>query len=46
MLTAIYYMLRDGVEYPDLGNDHFDRRDENKAIRRLVGCHVEVRVAA
>lgn len=52
MLTAIYYMLRDGVEYRDLGHDHFDRRDKSKAIRRLVrrlsdlGCEVEVKVAA
>jgi transposase len=52
MLTAIYYMLRDGVEYRDLGPDHFDRRDKTKTIRRLVrrlndlGCDVEVRHAA
>ena len=26
MLTAAYYMLRDGVEYRDLGPDHFDRQ--------------------
>lgn len=48
MLTAAYYMLRDGVEYRDLGPLHFDRRDKLKTIRRLVrrlsdlGCHVEV----
>jgi transposase len=52
MLTAIYYMLRDGVDYRDLGHDHFDRRDKTKAIRRLVrrlndlGCEVEVKSAA
>ena len=28
MLTAAYYMLRDGTEYHDLGADHFDRHDE------------------
>jgi transposase len=49
MLTAVYFMLRDGVGYRDLGPQHFDRRDKTKAIRRLVkrladlGCDVEVR---
>jgi transposase len=48
MLTAAYYMLRDGVEYRDLGPDHFDRHDRTKTINRLVrrlrdlGCPVEV----
>jgi transposase len=52
MLTAAYFMLRDGVEYRDLGPDHFDRRDKTKAISRLVrrlsdlGCEVEVKHAA
>lgn len=52
MLTASYYMLRDGIEYRDLGATHFDRRDKTKTIRRLVrrlsdlGCEVEVRHAA
>ena len=52
MLTAAYYMLRDGVEYQDLGPDHFDRRDKSKAINRLVrrlhdlGCEVELKYAA
>jgi len=36
MLTASYYMLRDGVEYRDLGPTHFDRRDKAKTARRLV----------
>src|SRR5688572_10289428 len=51
MLTASYYMLRDGVEYRDLGALHFDRRDRTKTIRRLVrrlsdlGCHVELQSA-
>jgi len=49
MLTAAYHMLRDGVEYRDLGANHFDRRDQLKTINRLVkrladlGCEVEVR---
>ncbi len=48
MLTAAYFMLRDGIEYHDLGSDHFDRRDRSKVIRRLVrrlrdlGCDVAV----
>lgn len=48
MLTAAYFMLRDGVEYRDLGSDHFDRRDRAKVIHRLVrrlndlGCDVTV----
>lgn len=52
MLTAAYYMLRDGVEYQDLGPDHFDRRDKSKVITRLVrrlhdlGCEVELKHAA
>jgi transposase len=36
MLTAAYYMLRDGVDYRDLGADHFDRRDKAKLAKRLV----------
>lgn len=48
MLTAAYYMLRDGVAYRDLGPLHFDRRDKSKTIHRLVrrlnnlGCTVQV----
>jgi transposase len=47
MLTAAYFMLRDGVEYDDLGPDHFDRHDKNQTIRRLLkrladlGCNIE-----
>ena len=52
MLTAAYFMLRDGVEYADLGPDHFDRRDRSKVIHRLVrrlrdlGCAVHITPAA
>jgi hypothetical protein len=52
MLTAAYFMLRDGVEYRDLGADPFDRRDRAKVIHRLVrrlhdlGCDVTVTPAA
>ena len=49
MLTAAYFMLRDGAEYHDLGPRHFDRRDQGKTIKRLLkrlndlGCEVEVK---
>ena len=52
MLTAAYHMLGDGVEYRDLGVDHYDRRDRSRAITRLVrrlhdlGCQVEIKQAA
>lgn len=48
MLTAIYHMLKDGVEHHDLGADHFDRRTADFKARRLVaqlnklGFHVEL----
>jgi transposase len=52
MLTAAYYMLRDGVEYRDPGPRYFDRLDKTKSINRLVrrlnqlGCDVEIKQAA
>ena len=52
MLTAACYMLRDGVEYRDLGADHYDRQDRSRAISRLVrrlhhlGCQVKIKHAA
>ena len=52
MLTAAYFMLSDGVEYHDLGPDHFDRTDKSKTVQRLVrkltelGCEVEIKNAA
>jgi len=36
ILTAAYYMIRDGVEYKDLGADYFERKDKNKAVLRLI----------
>jgi transposase len=51
MLTAAYHMLKDGVDYRDLGADHFDRRDKAKLAKRLVarlhdlGFRVELRAA-
>jgi len=52
MLTAIYFMLRDGVDYRDLGHDYFDRTDKAKAADRLVrrlnalGFQVDLKAAA
>jgi hypothetical protein len=52
MLTAAYFMLRDGVEYRDLGPDHFDRHDRTKTANRLIrrlealGLKVQVQTAA
>jgi hypothetical protein len=45
-------MMRDDVDYRDLGADHFDRTDRSRAARRLVrklgdlGFHVELTNAA
>ena len=36
MLTAIYHMLKNGVEHQDLGIDHFDRRSTEIRTKRLV----------
>src|SRR5437667_6496869 len=40
MLTAAYYMLKHmlkhGIDYRDLGADHFDRRDKAKLAKRLI----------
>lgn len=36
MLTAAWHMLRDGVEYHDLGGDYFTQRDKSKVAGRLV----------
>jgi transposase len=51
MLTAAYFMLRDGVEYADLGGTYFSHRDVEATKRRLLrrlrdlGVNVEVKVA-
>jgi len=48
MLTAAYHMLKNGIEYKDLGAAHFARRDRGKMIQRLVrrindlGCQVQL----
>lgn len=36
ILTAAYYILRDDVDYRDLGSDYFNRTDRKKAASRLV----------
>ena len=36
MLTAIYHMLKNGVDYRDLGADHFSRNDRTKSVNRLL----------
>ena len=36
MLTAIYDILRDGVEYRELGGQYFESLDRTKATQRLV----------
>jgi transposase len=52
ILTAAYHMLRTGVEYRDLGPDHFSHLDKarqvSKLVRRLsaLGYAVELTAAA
>jgi transposase len=51
MLSAAYVMLRDGVEYHDLGPHHLAQRDKEQAAKRLIqrlrdlGVEVEVKAA-
>lgn len=45
MLTAAYYMLKYGVEYRDLGSNHFERDTQAQAqrlLRRLKALGMEV----
>jgi len=52
MLTAIYYILRDGVEYRDLGPHYLDTLDRTRLSKRLVrrlqnmGYRIEISEAA
>ncbi len=52
MLTAMYFMLRDGGPYQDFGPDYFDRLDRSNTIKWLVrkledlGCDIELKKAA
>lgn len=36
ILTAVWHMLTDDVDYHDLGGDYFTKRDPERAIRRIV----------
>ncbi len=36
ILTAVYHMLKKNEPYRDLGPDHFDRRQKDKLVKRLV----------
>lgn len=51
MLTAAYFMLRNGVEYRDLGSRYFTARDTEETTKRLIrrlrnlGVIVEVKAA-
>jgi transposase len=52
MLTAVYYMLRTGVDFHDLGADYFVARDKDhlatRLLRRLhdLGVEVEIKTQA
>lgn len=52
ILTAVYFILRDAVDYHDLGADYFDRSDKTRATTRLVrrlmdlGYQVELKAVA
>ena len=36
MLTAVYFMLKRGVDYRDLGPDHFQRTERTRLAARLA----------
>jgi hypothetical protein len=36
ILTAAYYILRDGVSYRELGPDHFVERNRSRVAERLA----------
>ncbi len=36
ILTAVWHMLTDDVDYADLGGDYFARLDPERAMRRIV----------
>jgi transposase len=51
MLTDVYHMLRDGVEFHDLGDQYFVQQDKERLTKRLLqrlrdlGVEVEVKAA-
>jgi transposase len=46
LLASFYHMLKNGVEYQELGTEHFDKVDKNRTLQRLttriakLGFHV------
>lgn len=52
MLTAAFYILRDGTEYRDLGPEYFSQQDRSKTASRLLrrlrdlGLQVELKPTA
>jgi hypothetical protein len=52
ILTAAYYILRDGVSYRELGPDHFVERDRTRVAQRFarrireLGYEVTIKQAA
>jgi transposase len=38
LLVAIYHMLKEGVVYQDLGEQHFEQREQEQARKRSVRC--------
>jgi transposase len=50
-LTAVYFILRDGTEYHDLGGEYFDQRQKTRTVRRLtkrleaLGYDVQIKAA-
>ena len=36
ILTAVWHILTDNVDYHDLGGDYFARRDPETAMRRII----------
>lgn len=52
ILVAAYYIIRDGVDYRELGPSHLDQTDVKATTRRLVrrleklGCTVTIKPAA
>jgi hypothetical protein len=36
ILVTVYFLLRDGISYDDLGGNHFDERDRQRSIHRAV----------
>jgi len=36
ILTAVWHMLTDNVDYHDLGGDYFTKQDPERAMRRII----------